>query len=161
MSFSLRSQNMLRRLLIGGRGRPMAALLLPLLLLLQLASQLPSSWLQQVPPQLAAGLAIAGAPLAEGRDWLFDSFQKLLPRRAHSQPVTIVAIDEKSLRQVGQWPWPRDRLAALIGSISTASLPCWGWISICRRQIKARRICWRHACPPVSMHWPTSCVPAR
>lgn len=117
MSFSLRSQNMLRRLLIGGRGRPMAALLLALLLLLQLASQLPSSWLQQVPPQLAAGLAIAGAPLAEGRDWLFDSFQKLLPRQALSQPVTIVAIDEKSLRQVGQWPWPRDRLAALIGSI--------------------------------------------
>jgi hypothetical protein len=55
MSFSLRSQNMLRRLLIGGRGRPMAALLLALLLLLQLASQLPSAGSSKCRPSLRQG----------------------------------------------------------------------------------------------------------
>lgn len=31
--------------------------------------------------------------------------------------VVIVDIDEKSLARIGQWPWPRNRVAELIGSI--------------------------------------------
>lgn len=54
---------------------------------------------------------------ASARQWLFDRYQRLLPRQPQSQPVTIVAIDENSLKQVGQWPWPRNRDAQLIRQI--------------------------------------------
>ncbi len=35
----------------------------------------------------------------------------------HGDRVVIVDIDERSLRQVGQWPWPRDRVAKLLANI--------------------------------------------
>ena len=47
----------------------------------------------------------------------FDSLQAVAPRRIESMPVTIVAIDDKSLAALGQWPWPRTVLADLIGAI--------------------------------------------
>ena len=34
-----------------------------------------------------------------------------------SQPIVIVDIDEKSLRTVGQWPWPRNTVASLIHNL--------------------------------------------
>lgn len=34
--------------------------------------------------------------------------------------VVIIDIDEKSLRTVGQWPWPRDKVARLIRNIGSA-----------------------------------------
>ncbi|MRR08169.1 MAG: CHASE2 domain-containing protein, partial [Deltaproteobacteria bacterium] len=34
--------------------------------------------------------------------------------------VIIIDIDEKSLREVGQWPWPRDIVARLVTSINAA-----------------------------------------
>jgi adenylate cyclase len=33
--------------------------------------------------------------------------------------VSIAAIDEKSLEKLGKWPWPRDRMAALVDSLSS------------------------------------------
>lgn len=36
-----------------------------------------------------------------------------LPRTADNR-IVIVDIDERSLRQEGQWPWPRGRLAELV-----------------------------------------------
>jgi adenylate cyclase len=44
----------------------------------------------------------------------FDSFQMLWPRQGIGRPVTIVDIDEKSLAAIGQWPWPRTRLAEML-----------------------------------------------
>ncbi|MBV5325787.1 MAG: CHASE2 domain-containing protein [Rhodospirillaceae bacterium] len=41
----------------------------------------------------------------------FDLFQQMAPRADAKAPVIIVDIDEESLRQVGQWPWPRTVLA--------------------------------------------------
>jgi adenylate cyclase len=35
----------------------------------------------------------------------------------HDQRVVIVDVDEKSLAEVGQWPWGRDRLAALLDEL--------------------------------------------
>jgi len=35
-------------------------------------------------------------------------------------PITIVAVDEKSLKEIGRWPWPRDILARLVEEIDTA-----------------------------------------
>jgi serine/threonine-protein kinase len=39
-------------------------------------------------------------------------------RHAQEQPIAIVAIDESSIRQFGDWPWPRSRIADLVGLIS-------------------------------------------
>jgi len=45
---------------------------------------------------------------------VFDFFQVLHPRDATQRPVVIVDIDEKSLNSIGQWPWPRTRIADII-----------------------------------------------
>src|ERR1700712_3556927 len=47
-------------------------------------------------------------------DLFFDSYQRAAPRPAGDAPVQVVAIDEQSIRRVGQWPWPRTELARLI-----------------------------------------------
>ncbi|MFC0692835.1 CHASE2 domain-containing protein [Paraburkholderia humisilvae] len=52
------------------------------------------------------------------RQLLFDHFQRWFPRTPTAQPVTIVAIDDRTLGAVGQWPWPRNRLASLIDAIA-------------------------------------------
>jgi adenylate cyclase len=54
------------------------------------------------------------APIEEIRLQAFDFFQALKPRVAEQRPVVIVDIDEKSLKALGQWPWPRTRVADLI-----------------------------------------------
>ena len=54
------------------------------------------------------------APLQELRLRAFDIFQLIQPRVATQRPVVIVDIDEQSLRKLGQWPWPRTRVADLI-----------------------------------------------
>jgi adenylate cyclase len=54
------------------------------------------------------------APIEELRVRTFDTFQRLEPRVKTARPVTIVDIDEKSLAKLGQWPWPRTRIADMI-----------------------------------------------
>jgi serine phosphatase RsbU (regulator of sigma subunit)/CHASE2 domain-containing sensor protein len=51
--------------------------------------------------------------------WL-DFYQYAIPRAARSEAVTIVEIDERALRKLGQWPWPRDQLAELVRRIGEA-----------------------------------------
>lgn len=48
----------------------------------------------------------------------FDAFQAIQPRIATERPVVIVDIDEKSLAQIGQWPWPRTRIADLVSELT-------------------------------------------
>jgi adenylate cyclase len=58
------------------------------------------------------------APVARLRSLVFDSYQRLSPRQFDPNlPVRIVDIDEESLKQVGQWPWPRTVLAELVGKL--------------------------------------------
>ena len=52
-------------------------------------------------------------PLEELRLKVFDTYQRLQPRAYSPLPVSIVDIDEESLKRLGQWPWPRDKLAML------------------------------------------------
>ncbi|OUR79553.1 hypothetical protein A9Q83_03900 [Alphaproteobacteria bacterium 46_93_T64] len=53
--------------------------------------------------------------LSNFRNRVFDNYQQWQPRVAPKQrPVAILDIDEKSLLQLGQWPWPRNYLAALV-----------------------------------------------
>jgi adenylate cyclase len=53
-------------------------------------------------------------PLEELRLRAFDIFQVIKPRDATSRPVVIVDIDEQSLQKLGQFPWPRTRIADMI-----------------------------------------------
>jgi adenylate cyclase len=57
------------------------------------------------------------APLRELRNSAFDQYQRLVPREYVPVPVRIVDVDETSLRELGQWPWPRDRLAELLARL--------------------------------------------
>ena len=65
--------------------------------------------------------------LGEFLNYKFYDF--LLPALPENErplaPVVIVDIDERSLREFGQWPWPRHRVAALvekIGSLGVLSI---------------------------------------
>ena len=57
------------------------------------------------------------SPFKRARNAQFDLYQTMMPRVARSGPVTIVAVDEKALRKLGQWPWPRTHIARLIEHI--------------------------------------------
>ena len=58
------------------------------------------------------------APVEEIRVRTFDFFQRIEPRKKTVRPVTIVDIDDKSLEKVGQWPWPRTRIADLVTELT-------------------------------------------
>jgi adenylate cyclase len=57
-------------------------------------------------------------PVRNLRDAYFDYLQRLAPRDYTPVPVRIVDLDEASLARHGQWPWPRDRLAALVDRLA-------------------------------------------
>jgi adenylate cyclase len=52
--------------------------------------------------------------LEELRDRAFDFYQVIKPRERTIAPVAIIDIDEASIKALGQWPWPRTRLADLV-----------------------------------------------
>ncbi|UFW49090.1 MULTISPECIES: CHASE2 domain-containing protein [Bradyrhizobium] len=58
-------------------------------------------------------------PVQELRLRTFDMFQLLDPRHKAARPVVIVDIDDKSLARLGQWPWPRTRIADMIQSLTS------------------------------------------
>jgi adenylate cyclase len=67
-----------------------------------------------------AALRIADpAPVEEIRVRTFDFFQRIEPRKKTMRPVTIVDIDDKSLEKLGQWPWPRTRIADLVTELTS------------------------------------------
>lgn len=79
-------------------GRRLAALTLGLVVILGLVA------LRLIDPY----------PVQVARETSFDVFQQLKPRSAPADlPVRIIDIDEISMAEVGQWPWPRDTLARL------------------------------------------------
>lgn len=57
------------------------------------------------------------APVRALRLAAFDAYQMLAPRQRQSLPAVIVEIDDASLAAVGQWPWPRTKLADLVAAI--------------------------------------------
>jgi adenylate cyclase len=66
-----------------------------------------------------AALRVADpAPVEEIRVRTFDAFQRVDPRKKTARPVTIVDIDDKSLEKLGQWPWPRTRIADLVTELT-------------------------------------------
>ncbi|HQZ11393.1 MAG TPA: adenylate/guanylate cyclase domain-containing protein [Devosia sp.] len=58
-------------------------------------------------------------PVEVARETAFDFYQRLAPReKPNDFPIRVVDIDEASLADVGQWPWPRDRLALLTSRLA-------------------------------------------
>jgi adenylate cyclase len=70
---------------------------------------------------LVFALQSIGVP-AVGRvgDLFFDSYQRAAPRAHRDAPVAVVAIDEESIRRIGQWPWPRTEVGRMIEQLSGA-----------------------------------------
>jgi adenylate cyclase len=56
----------------------------------------------------------------EARQIAFDLLQRAAPRSFEESPIKIVDIDEASLEKLGQWPWPRDKLAELVDRLHAA-----------------------------------------
>ncbi len=70
---------------------------------------------------VSVSLFLLDPPVLEAlRHQFYDQVQRWHPRVDGNSPVTVVDIDEQSIRRVGQWPWPRTRLAELIGRLSHA-----------------------------------------
>jgi signal transduction histidine kinase len=71
---------------------------------------------------LVTALAVVLSPetplLAALRGSAFDAYQRLAPRPRLSAPVVIVEIDDASLAEYGQWPWPRIVLGRLLEAIA-------------------------------------------
>ena len=59
-------------------------------------------------------------PVQKVRNALFDQYQRWQPRVYVDVPVRIVDLDEQSLQRVGQWPWPRTRVAELVDKLEQA-----------------------------------------
>jgi adenylate cyclase len=67
---------------------------------------------------LTLAAALPGVPgLTRLRFAWLDLCQQMAPRPAGAERVLIVAVDDPSLARYGQWPWPRTRLADLVGAI--------------------------------------------
>ena len=45
---------------------------------------------------------------------VFDQYQRSKPRPYQPVPVRIVDVDEATLAKLGQWPWPRTKVARLV-----------------------------------------------
>ena len=61
------------------------------------------------------------------RNQSFDLYQRLKPREFKPMPVAIIDIDEASLRQYGQWPWPRTRMAELVRKLTQSGVIAIGF----------------------------------
>lgn len=61
-----------------------------------------------------------GHVLQQLRNQVFDYIQRLSPRSYEPMPVRIVDLDDASLERVGQWPWPRTRVAQLLANLANA-----------------------------------------
>lgn len=59
-------------------------------------------------------------PIQGLRNAYFDYLQRLNPREYQELPVRVVDIDERSLAEYGQWPWPRDLMAQLVDRLTEA-----------------------------------------
>ncbi|MBP0590527.1 CHASE2 domain-containing protein [Paraburkholderia sp. LEh10] len=110
------SFNFVRTMVKAYQGRPWALTVLFALILFNLLSEWPGNLPR--PAFLDRLDAVMPDTFGSARQLLFDHFQRRSPRIPTSQPVTIVEIDDKTLEAIGQWPWPRNRLANLVDAIA-------------------------------------------
>lgn len=73
-------------------------------------------------------LLVVDTPVQQAmRLGLFDQYQRWSPRAYVDVPVRIVDIDDASLARLGQWPWPRSRMAALLDRLGAAGAVAVGF----------------------------------
>ncbi|MEQ1636183.1 MAG: adenylate/guanylate cyclase domain-containing protein [Methylococcales bacterium] len=60
----------------------------------------------------------APLPIRVIRHYLFDQYQQWHPRAYQDVGVRVIDIDDESLKKIGQWPWPRARIATLLNRLS-------------------------------------------
>ncbi len=79
-------------------------------------------WLLLAGVLIALALGLAGmarfAPLVRLDNAALDALTRASARDAAAPSTVVVDIDDVSLSAVGQWPWPRYRLAALLEGIA-------------------------------------------
>src|SRR5689334_17648067 len=75
---------------------------------------------------VAARFAIPGL-LDRGALIAFDLYQWAAPRKTANLPIRIVDIDEASLKELGQWPWPRGVISRLIDNLRDAGAAVIGF----------------------------------
>jgi adenylate cyclase len=72
-------------------------------------------------PLVLCALHAAGSlrlPLVQALEFAIDDARaRAFMAGASRQPIAIVDVDESSLREIGRWPWPRDRLARLVAEL--------------------------------------------
>lgn len=65
------------------------------------------------------------------RHHTFDIYQRIQPRiptpEKQAAPVRIIDIDERALREIGQWPWPRTKLAELVDKLNSYNVLVTGF----------------------------------
>lgn len=70
-------------------------------------------------------------PIESMRHHSFDLYQQLLPREPdpsrQAAPVRVIDIDEEALREVGQWPWSRVKLAELVEKLTAFGVSVIGF----------------------------------
>ena len=77
---------------------------------------------------LAVAARIAAPDLLDrGALVVFDLYQRAAPREAGNLPIRIVDIDDPSLKELGQWPWPRGMIAKLIDRLREAGASVIGF----------------------------------
>lgn len=83
-------------------------------------------WKPGLPALIAIAVLITGVsvriadpiPVELVRLRTFDLYNVIKPRTPpEPSPVIIVDLDEKSLAELGQWPWPRTRIAQLLEAL--------------------------------------------
>lgn len=58
---------------------------------------------------------------------IYDQYQRWYPRDYKETAVRIIDIDEESLVKLGQWPWPRTRIAELVEKLHAANVAAIGF----------------------------------
>jgi len=82
-----------------GKGRAVGLVLLAVFLVLRVGD-----------PGVVSGL----------RNAAFDIYQQLDPREYQPLPVAIIDIDDPSIAELGQWPWPRTAIARMVENATAA-----------------------------------------
>src|SRR5262249_2522732 len=68
---------------------------------------------------LALALRVADvAPIQDMRLALFDEYQRIAPAEYEDAGVRVVDIDDDTAERIGQWPWPRIHVAALLDRLA-------------------------------------------
>ncbi len=79
-------------------------------------------WLVPIGAVLLGVVLYLGNPvvLQTLRNTTFDQYQRWDSRPYKESPVRIIDIDDTSLAKMGQWPWPRTRIADLVRRLQSA-----------------------------------------